>query len=228
MKQGMKKILTTVVALLVIVNLSGCAIFDMFGDFDAQRYTQGCLDAAFKGEFDDYTATTGMTKEEAQKEYDERMDKEIQSMGVAGISDEMKQKYKDLFEDIYSKCKYEVGEAKKNSDDSFTVPVTTYKLKVFDGCMERIQTDITKWAEEIIASGASQPSNDEVIDKTMNIMLDCINENLEKAEYGDATTVEITVKGNKDGSKTEYSISESDFEKIFNSCVDAEAMTAAQ
>lgn len=228
MKQRMKKILTTVVALLVIVNLSGCALLNMFGDFDAQRYTQGCLDAALKGEFDDYTATTGMTKEEAQKEYDERMEKDIQSMGITGISDEMKQKYKDLFAEIYGKCKYEVGEAKKNEDDSFTVPVTAYKLKAFDGCVERIQNDITEWAEEIAESGATQPSNEEVIEKTMNILLECITENLEKLEYGDATTIEITVTGKKDGLKTEYSIADSDFTKILNACLDTEAMTAAQ
>ena len=49
----MKKFKNVIVALLVLImgTLSGCAAFQKF---DASGYTKACLDATYKGEFDEY------------------------------------------------------------------------------------------------------------------------------------------------------------------------------
>ncbi len=222
MNQMTKKrsLFTVAAAFVLILSLTACS----FSDFDAKRYVQGCLDALTKEKFDDYVEMTNSTKEEAQKEYDERMDKEISSMGISGISDEMEQKYRDLFKSIYGKCKYEVGEAVKNSDDSYTVPVTTYKLTVFEGCMTEMQAELTKWAEKVAKEG-KQPSDSEITEKTMQILLDCINKNLEKDQYAEAVKVDVTVKKSTTDSNT-YVIDDSDYEKVMNACVDMDKMTS--
>lgn len=216
-----RNLFTMAVTFVLILSLTACS----FSDFDAKRYVQGCLDALTKEKFDDYVEMTQSTKEEAQKEYDERMDKEISSMGISGMSDEMEQKYRDLFKTIYSKCKYEVGEAVKNSDDSFTVPVTTYKLTVFEGCMTEMQSQIAEWAEKIAKKG-TQPSSDEITEKTMEILLDCTKKNLEKEQYAEAVKVDVTVKKSSTDSNT-YIIDESDYEKVLNACIDTDKMTSA-
>ena len=62
----MKKFKNVIVALLVLImgTLSGCAAFQKF---DASGYTKACLDATYKGEFDEYIKLTKQTKEDAEK-----------------------------------------------------------------------------------------------------------------------------------------------------------------
>lgn len=206
---------TTVVTLLLAVCLTGC----FSSDFDAKRYTQGCLDALTKAKFDDYTEMTTISKEEAQKQYDEHMDKELASLtGSVSLSDDLQQQYLALFKDLYNKCKYEVGDAVKNSDESYTVTVTTYKMKAFEGVM---QTVMAKAEEE--AKKSKNIDENELTEKTFRFLLDEVKGKLESIEYAEPEKVDISVTCNN--STNTYTISESDYQKIVKGCIDIDALS---
>lgn len=210
-----RSFLTTVVTLLLVVCLTGC----FSSDFDAKRYTQGCLDALTKAKFDDYTEMTTITKEEAQKQYDEHMDKELASLtGAVSLSADLQEQYLALFKDLYSKCKYEVGEAVKNSDESYTVTVTTYKMKAFEGAMESVMKKVEELAKE-----SKNISQDEVTEKTFQFLLDEVKGKLENVEYAEAQKIDISVTCNN--STNTYTISESDYQKIVQACIDIDALS---
>lgn len=110
-------------SLLMIVFVLSALLTGCGTEFDASGYVRACLDANTHGEFDEYARLTNMTAEEIKKKnYDDRLDQEIAYLDTYKADDETKQKFRSLFEKMYNSFKYEVGDAVKNDDGSFTVP----------------------------------------------------------------------------------------------------------
>ena len=86
--------------LVLMFSLTGC-----FGEsFDASRYVKGCLDASTKGVFEDYIATTNETEEQAKKEYEDRIDSDLNSIaGAVNLDEQQKEEWRNLFKAIYGK-----------------------------------------------------------------------------------------------------------------------------
>ena len=118
----MKKFKNVIVALLVLImgTLSGCAAFQKF---DASGYTKACLDATYKGEFDEYIKLTKQTKEDAEKTYNQNLELATQQLTAVGVSEELSEKYMQLFTDLFKNTKYTVKEAKEGKDKNYTVEV---------------------------------------------------------------------------------------------------------
>lgn len=209
-----KHVLLPVLLLVAIVfSLAGCG-----QKFDASRYVKGCLDASTKGILEDYVAMTNSTEEEAKKEYEERMEAEVNSMtGTFNMSDEMKEKYRALYKDLYSKYKYEVGEATEGDNKSFTVPVTTYRLNVFKATLEETQ----KQLEEKMKKKKS-PSTEETLQMYVEVLADVLTEKLQNPEYGEAETITVTLTLNS--SSKVYEMSDSDITKVFDALSDVDSM----
>ncbi len=212
-----KKIVAVCFILAMCLSLTACG-----EPFDAKGYTQGCLDALLKGEYENYTSTTGISSEEAQKERDEVLDTMVDTFAQAGsMTDEaQKSSYRELFMNMFSKAKYEVGEAVESGDDSFTVPVTTYKLKVFRGITEDLSDDLENWVKSYVKKNTTAPDQKAIIDKTWELALGILNKKVENPEYGEAQVVNVTVAKTADGSKEVYTISEQDSLNLINACID--------
>ncbi len=188
----------------MVVSVTGCG-----EKFDASRYVKGCLDASTKGVFEDYVAMTNTTEEQAKKEYEERMNSEVEAMtGSISMSEEMQEKYRTLYKDIYSKYKYEVGEAKEGENDSFTVPVKTYRLKIFEKTMEETQTKV----EEEVKKNKSA-STEETMQLYLETLANVLTEKLQNPEYGEEETIEVNLSVNS--SSNEYEMSSADVTKLF-------------
>lgn len=220
-QRGMKRgAIAIALALVICMSVTACGT-----DFDAKRYVQGCLDALTKAKFDDYTAMANIKEEEAQKEYDQRMDKELEAMtGSVSMSEEMQQKYRELFENMYSKCKYEVGDAVKNSSDSYTVPVKVSQMKIFEGVMSEAQQKATEYVEKQVKKNPNKvPSTEEITAKTLEYLLDIMTKKLENVEYGEETNIDVAVTRDKSQGNV-FVISEATYTQILNACMDVSAM----
>lgn len=194
--------------------LTGCG-----KSFDASRYVKGCLDASTKGIFTDYCDTTNSTEEEVKKEYETRMNTELESMtGSITMTDEMRQRYLSIYKQIYSKCKYEVGEAKEGKDHSYTVPVKICRLNIFKSVLDETQQRLQQKVEEMIQN--KQPTSTE---QTMQLYVDILagvfEEKLQNAEYGAEETVTVSVVVNS--ASDEYKIADEDVVKLFAALDDA-------
>lgn len=205
----MRKLKTVTIALFVLIlgTLSGCANIQKF---DASGYTKACLDANYKGEFDEYVKLTKSTKEEAEKIYKQNLTVATQQFSSVGISDELSEKYTALFTDLFKNVKYTVKEAKEDKDKNYKVEVEIEPAQIFTGVLEATQSEVEAMVTEMAANGTI-PSQDEIMEQTFQILYDKIAANMENITYGEKQVIEISVT--KDSNNV-YSISDEDYLKL--------------
>lgn len=209
MKKLYKKYIGVLFTFIMCISLFGCS----FG-FNASSYVKICLDAAFKGEVTEFAKIANMSEEDATAFYDNIIESELSSLDSYNISEEKKEKFRALYKDIFNNFQYEVGEAVKNDDGSYTVPVTTQKLIVFDTIIADGQTYIMDYVK-------SNPSitTDELYDVILDYMYQELSDNLAEARYEDSQVINIQlVKSDDNG----YTIQDTDIQNLIASMIDME------
>ncbi|MBQ4059562.1 MAG: hypothetical protein IJD40_11610 [Lachnospiraceae bacterium] len=204
-----------VMCLAVSFVLTGCT-----PKFDASGYIKSCLDANTKGEFEAYAEITGATVEEVESLYNQAIEAEMASIAPY-VNDEQKENFRQLFIDMYKSFKYEVGEATLNDDKSYTVPVTTYKLMIFDGILAEGETYLTDFAQAEIDAGRT-PTQEQLEEEAMNFMYDAMKKNLDALTYAEPVTTDIIISPTKNGSQIVYSADPSALQGLIESLVDLE------
>lgn len=218
MKKGKKLLRWGILLVASLFLFSACGA----RAYDASGYVKSMLDSQTRGEFDQYVKLTDSTKEEAQELYDENIEVQMDSMEEYGLSDELMEKYRELFKNMFKQSKYTVGEAKKGDDDSFTVPVEVEKFQLFEGLDEELDTYQeeleTELTNQMIETGVF-PEQEEIMEKVFQHLYDLLNERVENPTYGEKATVEVKVSKNGDDI---YEADESDMEEIGNKLVDSD------
>ena len=206
--------------LLILTFMLGCMLTGC-SEFDASAYIQACLDANTKGEFETYAELTNSSVEDIENIYNQNIETELSYLQGYSMSEEQTEQFRNLFIDMYKSFKYEVGEATKNDDDSYSVPVTSYKLYVFKDIMTKCQEDLTKYAEDEVNAGRT-PSQAELEEKALTLMYDYMKAYLDALEYGDAETTTVTVSPSKQGSQVIYTISTTELQSLMQTFIDME------
>lgn len=195
------------------------------GTYDASGYVKSVLDAQTKGELDEYLELTDSTQKEAEQLYKGNIDTQMESLEGMELSDELADKYRQLFVNVFKNAKYEVGEAKEGDDDTFTVPVEVETFQLFAG----LDDEMLKFQEEMVAeleaqalAGEAPPNEAEYMERFYQHMYDLLNEKVENPTYGEKTTIKVTVSKNSDGI---YEADEKDLEEIGNKTVDGDDFT---
>lgn len=205
-----------VMCLAVSFVLTGC-----MPKFDASGYIKSCLDANTKGEFEAYAEITGATVEEVEALYNQSIDAEMAYIEAYNVSEEKKAEFRQLFIDMYKNFKYEVGEATRNDDDSYTVPVTTYKLMIFDGILTEGETHLNDFAQAEVDAGRT-PTQEQLEEEAMNFMYDAMKANLDALTYAEPVTTDIIVSPTKSGSQVIYSADANALQDLIESLIDLE------
>lgn len=214
MKNLKKRSLSLLLLLTMVVTLTGC------NQFDATAYIKACLDANTHGEFEEYAKITNSDVDSIKTQYESLLDEEISYLSAYKATDEQKAKFRELFANIYKSFKYEVGEATKNSDGTYSVPVTTYKLMVFKDVMSEGETYITDYVTEQTEAGKSLTEED-LYPVIIDFMYETMSKNFEAAEYGDAVSVDVTV-GPMNGNSKVYGISQTELQSLLENFIDLE------
>ncbi|MCM1499140.1 MAG: hypothetical protein NC124_11810 [Clostridium sp.] len=215
MKSIKKHSILFVLTVMMMCFATGCGV-----NFDASGYIKACLDANAHGEFAAYAEITQSSEEEVAQMYNDMLDQEISYLDAYNISDEKKENFRQLFVELYKNFKYEVGEAVKNDDDTFSVPVTTYKLMVFKDIMDEGETYMTDYVQQEIDAGRT-PTEDDIYGIAVDFMYDSISRNLEALEYAEPVTTNVTVGPTGSDTKV-YSISQNELQSLLESMVDIE------
>lgn len=189
--------------------------------FDASGYVKACLDSNTHGEFEKYAEMTASSVEEVEAIYNQGIDSEISYLDSYNISAERKEEFRTLFVDIYKNFKYEVGEATKNDDDSYSVPVTTYKLQIFKDIMAQGETYLTEYAQAEVDAGRT-PTQEQLEEEALNYMYDAMKTNLSALEYAEPATLTVTVSPSKQGTQTVYTLSQTELQSLLESFIDIE------
>ncbi len=205
-----------VLMLSLFLVLTGC-----MKEFDASGYIRSCLNANTKAEFEEYAEITGSTVEEVEALYNQAIDAEMAYLQGYNVSEEKKAEFRQLFIDMYKAFKYEVGEATKNDDKSYTVPVTTYKLMIFEGILEEGEAYLTSYAQAEVDAGRT-PSQDELEAEAINFMYDAMKKNLDACNYAEPVKHDIVVSPTRNGSQVVYSADIGELQKLIEQLVDVE------
>ena len=137
MKRVVKKLLLLGMAAALTAALAGCDLLN-FGDNmmkDSKVYVQGMLDNLYLGQANqEYLDLLDMTAEEAQEEYQNWLDQEIEYFfyywDITEYSDELTAKVADLYKQIYAKAKYTVGETTKLDSGAYAVEVSVEPMNI--------------------------------------------------------------------------------------------------
>lgn len=217
----MKKLSIIAACLLTVGLLGGCGT-----KFDASAYTKALLDNSYKNDSTDFVSMKLGTAEEAADLYEQGLDAEVDAMlsAAGNVSDAQAQEFRQVFADILAGARYTVGEAEKQDDGSFVVTVTYEQMQVFGPAMEQYMDDINAWAAEIQSTG-NIPSDDEMMEKIVDMLKDSLVGALPKATYADSATTTIRIELNNN----EYSPNENDIYNLEMVLFDLEdAMNALQ
>lgn len=188
MKNMSKKIVALLIALCAVL-CAGC------GSFDTSGYVKAVLDNSIKGDSAALAEFTKSSEDEVKALYDQQIDENLNSLlsGVT-VDETLQADYRTLVVDMLNKTKYEVGESTKNSDGSYTVTVTINALQIeaTDAIAEKTTAYVTE-LQESVANGGEIPSDDEIMEETYRITLECLQEALANATYGEAVEKTVTV-----------------------------------
>jgi len=211
-----KRMALALVCVLLVGVLCGCG-----AKFDASGYLGALLDNSYKGDSKAFVDTKIGTAEEAAKLYEEGIDAEMSGL-LAGVSlsTELEDEFRAVIKDMLGKVKYTVGEAEKQSDNSYVVTVTYEQMKIFEPTMEQYTADITEMMTEWTNAPESAPSETEMTEALYVAMKDCLKENLANVEYAEpaTTTVRIELSNNV------YSPNQSDIQNLETLFLDTDAV----
>lgn len=215
MKKTKKHSILFLLTCMIAVFTTGCGF-----NFDASGYVQACLDANAHGEFAAYAEITNIPVETAEQQFNDRMDEEISYLDAYNLDETRKAQFRDLFVKMYGSFKYEVGEAVKNDDNSYSVPVTTYKLMVFKDVMKDGEDFMMDYAQKEIDAGRT-PTEDDLYIIAADFMYDYMSKNLDALEYAEGVSTTVTVAPTSSDSRV-YSFSEYELQSLLESMVDIE------
>lgn len=188
----MKKISLLLAAVLAATMLVGC------GSFDASGYIKALLDNSYKNDSTAFVEQKVGTAEQAKELYDLGIETELNSL-ISGVnlSDELKNEFTTVLQDVYKSVKYTVGEAEKQDDGSYVVEVKYQKMKVFAAAMEKFQADQQAYTDELseqVQNGGEYPSEDEINEKVYTMLKDAIKDAAAHAEYDDEASTTVRVE----------------------------------
>ena len=205
----MKKKFLMLFMILILGSLTGCGM----SEEEASAYVKASLDAAYKGEFEAFVEITDSTLEGAQAIYEENM---VHTMKAAGfsdmeLSDELNNKYKQLFFEISKAVDYSIGTATEAEDGGYDVQVDIYPLIVFDKIS---QEKITDAVIDRIEEMKKNPSDKKIVEITFEEIYEMLVEEMKDPDYSeDKVTQIVSVHKDEDGM---YYISEEDMLNLDN------------
>ena len=208
----MKRIICTVIcAVMLICSLTGC-----MPTFDAQAYVQGNIDLVYLNKISDsYLQTVTNTKEELESIYEQGIEVEADYfvsyfyIDLELAPEDTMDRIKELYKEIYSHSKYEVGEAVKSGDD-YLVSVTIHPIDI----IQKVVTEDWEAFEEEYVNNAEQLATmtDEECEKLwVDSVFELVENRLATIGYLEPQTISIQVVKDADG---DYTISENDFGRI--------------
>ena len=195
-----KSISLAAICMLVISMLAGCGT-----KFDASKYVQAQLDNSFKNDSSLIVEQKNASAEEASDVYEQGVDTVVDNFFIGvSVSDDLKERYRKVFQEMFKKAEYTVKDATKQDDGSYSVVVEYKKMKFFEPALEQLKAK----AEEM----NSDDVND-YFDALAEIMEGILADGV---EYGDAQTMDVHVEiQNK-----MYTINSSDIQKMNNEIFD--------
>ena len=197
MTKKKKIILITVILSVIIAAGASAGIYLYINRFDAGEYVQAVLDTSYKNKTDQYVEITGISKEKAEKIFEDNLDATMAGFESSEMPEEM------LPAEIAGKVSYTIGEPEKQEDGTYTVPVIIKPITLFTDTYETFQTRAQEYAQEVtdsVMNGGEMPTDEEMQSQIYQIYYDVLKERVDSGMlYGGARNAALHVT--KEGSR---------------------------
>lgn len=196
----MRKGIISAAALVLCLTMSACGISEQ----DVKTLVQGNLDEIYLDKANsDYMKLVDMSEAEIHQVYEDGLDVEVDTFltyfEILDDTDERKEEIKDFYRQVYAKSCFQVGEPKKQNDDTFVVPVEIDPLDIFElVTQEDVDAAVSDvLSEYTVEEQAAMSDNDfEVV--WADAILRVCNDKLPEMGTLDPVTVEVTVEKNSE------------------------------
>lgn len=208
-------------ALLLTVCVMATCIAGCTGSFDATTFVKGSIDSLYLGVFDkEYLDIVVDTEEELVQGYEEGLQVEadyfFSYFDIIGdaVDPNMKSEVVEIYREIYSKSKYEVGNSTK-SKDSYLVSVTIYPMDI----MQKIQDEefdgfVEVWSDREEYGYFDDMTDEEYETAWAREIIDMTKNRINSIGYLDPQTISVQVVVDTIDGEEYYTISENDALRI--------------
>ena len=208
----MKVMALALAAALCLGLLSGC------GSFSASELVKSNLDLIYLDQYsDDYLKKVGLDKEQAEQQYEGGLEMEAEyfadlfSIELDTCGDEVRQQIIDLYRQIYTHSKYEVG-TESRSGDTYLVQLTVYPIDIFQKVADEDTDSFWENMQTRADAGEFADMTDEEYEVAWaQAVIDMVAARIDSIDYLDPQTISVQVVKDDDGV---YSIDTSDFNRI--------------
>ena len=202
-------------AVIVIAAAAAGGIWLYMNRFDPEAYVKAVLDVSYKKETEAYEEIVGVSREEAEAVFEKNLDATMEEFESSPMPEELKPDYRELFGEIAARVNYTVGEAQKEDDGSYTVPVKVKPFMLFADTYDAFQQRAEEYAGQVtdsVMQGGEMPSDEEMQSQVYQIYYDVLSEALDAGLlYGEAQETVLHVRKNEDG---EYEIDAEDMKTL--------------
>lgn len=143
MKQKRTGLLVLIIC-VAILTITACGQKE---EFDAEGYVKSSLDALYKGEYADHAKyvdeDTDKLKEEMEQDFVSQME---QALSGKELTQEDKDQYCEFARKLYALAKYEIGEARKDDEDNYTLTVTVEPCNLWKTYYAGIEEKLTEFS----------------------------------------------------------------------------------
>ena len=201
-----KVIAIVLAAVLCMGLLSGC------GSFSATELVKNNLDLIYLNQYtDDYLTRVGLDKEQAGLEVEAEYFANTFDIDLDICGDEIRQQIIDLYRQIYTHSKYEVGSQNRNGD-TYLVQLTVYPIDIFQKVNdEDAEAFLADMQERVDAGEFVNMTDDEYEVVWAQAIIDMVSARIDSIGYLDPQTISVQVVKGEDNV---YSIDDSDFNRI--------------
>lgn len=208
----MKVMALALAAALCLGLLSGC------GSFSASELVKSNLDLIYLDQYSvDYLKKVGLDKEQAEQQYEGGLEMEAEyfadlfSIELDTCGDEVRQQIIDLYRQIYTHSKYEVG-TESRSGDTYLVQLTVYPIDIFQKVADEDTDSFWENMQTRADAGEFADMTDEEYEVAWaQAVIDMVAARIDSIDYLDPQTISVQVVKDDDGV---YSIDTSDFNRI--------------
>lgn len=211
-----KAIVLYLAVVLSLGMLTGCG-----KKMDASAYVKALLDNTYKNDPSGILEQKIGTEEEAAELYEQGLDAVMASLVQENISEELKDEYRTVLANLYSKVKYTVGEFEEQEDGSLVVTINCEQMKVFEPAMTAYIEAVAELSEQYENAKEEVPSEEKQNEMTRELFKECIKDALSNVTY--ETEVSTTVRVELDDQV--YSLNTEDFMNLESSLLDLNALT---
>ncbi len=211
-----KKKIAAVVAGILVLTAAVCAgVWAYINRFDPKAYVQTVLDVSYKNETEAYMEIADATEEEADAVFENNLDATMEEFESSPMPEELKPQYRELFGEIAKSVNYTVGEAVREEDGSFSVPLKVKPVTLFADTYDQFREKAQEYADQVtdsVMQGAEMPSDEEMQGEVYRIYYDVLKAAMDTGPlYGEARDITLRVAKNDSG---EYEIDTEDMQEL--------------